>query len=76
MRLDFQHVVDFALDIAEAAPRAVHALFGAGAGLAGARERLERGLGGAVGLRHRGLGRGQRVGGKAPTALGLFDFAD
>ena len=44
LRLDFQHVVDFALDIGEAALGAIHALFGAGAGLARARQRLQRNL--------------------------------
>ena len=76
LRLDFQHVVDFALDVGEAALGAIHALFGARAGLAGARQRFERNLGGAVGLRHHVLGRGQRVGGDAAGAFGRFDLAD
>ena len=41
LRLDFQHVVDFALDIDQAALRAIHAFFGAGAGFARARQRFE-----------------------------------
>ena len=36
-----------------------------------ARQRFERGLGGAVGFRHRGLGGGQRVGGDAAVVLGM-----
>ena len=76
LRLDFQHVVDFALDIGEPAPGAFHAFFGAGAGFAGARQRFERNLGGAVGFRHHVLGRGQRIGGDAAGAFGGFDFAD
>ena len=76
LRLDFQHVVDFALDVDQPALGAVHAFFGAGAGLARARQRFERNLGGAVGLRHRGLGGGQRIGGDAAGVLGRSDFAD
>ena len=76
VRLDLQHVVDFALDIGEAAPGAFHALFGAGAGLARARQRLQRNLRGAVGFRHQVLGGGQRVGGDAAGGFGGFDFAD
>ena len=74
LRLDFQHVVDFALDVGEAAPGAVHALLGAGAGLARARQRFQRNLGGAVGFRHHVLGGGQRVGGDAAGVLGRLRF--
>ena len=76
MRLDFEHVVDFALDVGKPALGAVHAFLGAGAGLAGAGERFERSLGRAVGLRHHALGGGQRVGGDAAGAFGGFDFVD
>ena len=76
VRLDFEHVVDFALDIGKPALGALHALLGAGAGLAGAGERFERSLGVAVGLRHHALGGGQRVGGDAAGAFGGFDFVD
>ena len=60
----------------EPALGAVHAFLGAGAGLAGAGERFERDLGGAVGLRHHGLGGGERVGGDAAGVLGGLDLAD
>ncbi len=76
LRLDFQHVVDFTLDIDQAALRAIHAFFGAGAGFARARQRFEGGLGGAVGFGHHVLGRCQRVGGDAAGVFGGFDFAD
>ena len=76
MRLDFEHVVDFALDVGKPALGAFHALLGAGAGLAGAGERFERGLGGAVGFRHHALGGGERVGGDAAGGFGGFDFVD
>ena len=76
LRLDFEHVMDFALDIGKAAPGAFHALFGAGAGFAGAGERFERHLGGAVGFRHQCFGGGKRVGCGAAVTLGVLDFAD
>ena len=76
VRLDLQHVVDFALDIGEPASRAFHALLGAGGRLARAGQCLQRNLRGAVGFRHRVLGRGQRVGGDLAGGFGRFDFAD
>ena len=76
MRLDFEHVVDFALDVGETALGAVHAFLGAGAGLAGAGERFQRSLCLAVGLRHHALGRSQRIGGDAAGAFGGFDLVD
>ena len=41
-----------------------------------ARQRFERGPGGAVGFRHRVFGRGQRVGGGAAGGFGGLDFVD
>ena len=76
MRFDFEHVVDFPLDVGKPALGAFHAFLGAGAGLAGRGERFERCLGFAVGLRHHALGGGQRVGGDAAGAFGGFDFVD
>ncbi len=76
LRLDFQHVVDFALDIHQAAPGAFHALLGAGGGLARARQRFERNFRGAVGFRHHVLGGRQRIGGDAAGLFGRLDFAD
>ena len=76
LRLGLQHVVDFALDIDQTALGAVHAFFGAGAGLAGARKRLKRDLGGAVGLGHDVLGGSQRVRSDAAGGLGRLDFVD
>ena len=74
LRLDFEHVVDFALDVGQAALGAFHALFGAGAGFARAGERFERYFGGAVGFRHQGFGGGKRVGCGAAVLLGKAGF--
>ena len=76
LRLDFEHVMDFALDVGEAALGAFHALFGTGAGFAGAGERLERNFCGAVGFRHQCFGGGKRVRGGAAVILGVLDFAN
>ena len=70
VRLDLEHVVDFALDVLQPALGAFHPLLGAGAGLARRRQRLERGPGGAVGLRHLVLGLGELVGGFAAAGFG------
>ena len=69
LRFDFEHVADFALDVFEPAPRAFHALLGAGRGFAGAGERFERQFRDAIGLGHRGLRGGERVGGHAAVVL-------
>ena len=45
-----------ALDVGDAAPGGLHALLGAGAGLARGRQRFQRNLGGAVGFRHHAFG--------------------
>ena len=76
VRLDLQHVADFALDVVEPAPRAFHPLLGAGAGFARAGQRFQRDLRRAIGLGHRGFGGGQRVGGGAALGFGEFDLAD
>ena len=76
LRLDFEHVADFALDVLEPAPRAFHALLGAGGGFAGAGQRFERQLGDAIGFGHRGFGGGERVGGDAAVVFGVFDLGD
>src|SRR5207247_915668 len=76
LRRDFQHVVDFALDVGEAALGAIHAFFGAGTSFAGARQRFQRNLRGTVGFRHHVFGRCKRVGGDAAGVFGRFDFAD
>ena len=76
VRLDFEHVVDLALDVGKAAAGAFHAFLGAGAGFAGAGERFERRLGLAVGFRHHAFGGGERIGGDTAGAFGGFDFVD
>ena len=75
-RLDLEHVVDLPLDIGKTSPRSFDALLRAGGGLARARQRFQRRLRFAVGLRHHGLGGGERVGSDAAVALGVLDLGD
>ena len=75
-RLDFEHVVDFALDVLQPALGAFHPLFGAGGGFARRRQRFERGAGGAIGFRHLVFGFGQLVGGLAAAGFRGLDLGD
>ena len=79
LRLDFQHLADFVLDIGEPAPRALAALLGAAELLARGAERLERGARGAVRSRRGALAFGQPVAGLALrffSDLHLFEQRD
>ena len=76
LRLDFQHVVDLALDIGKAAPGPFHALFGTRGCFARAGQGFERSLGGAIGFRHCGFRCRQRIGCRTTVVFGELDFAD
>ena len=75
-RLDLEHFADLVRDVGEPALGAFEALLGARGVLARGAHRLERGAGGAVGVRQRVLAFGQPVGGGAALGFRRLDLAD